>query len=266
MNLAHPGASPEESELFLTLERSIDGLAKERIHPRRIDQDKRLPPGLLPALSELGLFGLSIPEAYGGAQLSLHATGSIIAALSRHDRAVATTVGLHGGLGTRGLVEFADEDQKARYLPDLASGAKLSAFSATEAGAGSDLSALRSTARLDGDELVIDGAKVYVTNAHLADVFTVALSTPGLGGARRGQSIVVLERADAGLTLGGPRRTSSACGAPRPPPCSSRRSEFRRTACSSSPARARRCWNRSSAPGASSWPRAASAPGRRPST
>lgn len=202
MSLMHLGRDPGESEMVRMLCGSIDSVARESIRPRQIDRDKHLPPELLRTLAEVGLFGISIPEAYGGAELSLQATASVIAALSRHDRAVATTVGLHGGLGTRGLVAFGTEAQKARYLPDLASGAQLCAFSVTEANAGSDLSAVQSSGRLDGGQIVINGAKVYVTNAHLAGLFTVLLSTPGMGGARRGQSLVLIEKTDRGLTIG----------------------------------------------------------------
>lgn len=202
MSLAAVGATREESEVTAVLIDSIHRLAAEQIRALTVDHDKRIPRPLVQALAELGLFGMSLPESHGGAGLSLHAVGSVLGALARHDRSVATLVGLHAGLGTRGLVAFGSADLKDRYLPDLATGARVAAFSATEAEAGSDLGNLRTTAVATQDGLRIDGGKVYVTNAHLADVFTLLVSSPGLGGARRGQSLVLLERGDAGLTVG----------------------------------------------------------------
>jgi alkylation response protein AidB-like acyl-CoA dehydrogenase len=170
---------------------------------RRIDAERRVPPPVLAALAELGLFGLTFPEEHGGAGLGL--AGACLAAqlLARHDRAVATTVGLHLGLGTRGLVAFGSDAQKERWLPALAAGRRIAAFATTEAGAGSDLTAIATTARPTADgRLRVDGAKIYVTNGGLAGLFTISAATPGMGGARRGRSLILLEREDAGVTVG----------------------------------------------------------------
>jgi alkylation response protein AidB-like acyl-CoA dehydrogenase len=180
---------------------TVERFGRARLDARATDRAARISDGVLAALADLGIFGLTIPEEHGGAGLDLAAAAEVVRALARHDRAVATTVGLHLGLGTRGLVAFAAPGLAARFLPDLASGKAIAAFGATEAGAGSDLAAIAATATPAGDRLRLSGSKIFVTNARLARVFTFALATPGLGGARRGQSLVVVDRAD-GLAFG----------------------------------------------------------------
>lgn len=174
-----------------------------RVDSAKIDAEHALPAGLLTELAELGVFGVSIPETWGGSELGLAGACAVVESLARYDRAVATTVGLHLGLGTRGLVAFANDAQRERWLPDLASGKRLGAFATTEPGAGSDLSRLATRARVDQatGRLRVDGQKIYVTNGGLAQTYTVAVSTEGLGGAASGQNLLILERND-GLKIG----------------------------------------------------------------
>jgi alkylation response protein AidB-like acyl-CoA dehydrogenase len=201
--LAGLGRTSAESELLTAIIDSVQRFAAKEIRPREIDRDAKIPQRVLAGLAELGLFGLSIPEEHGGAGLSLQGVCSAVIALARLDRAVATTVGLHLGLGTRGLVAYGSPALKAEVLPGLASGRRLAAFAATEPGAGSDLTAISTKiAEAGPGRLRVDGTKVYVTNGGLADVFTIAASSPGLGGARRGHSLLLLDRGDKGLTTG----------------------------------------------------------------
>jgi alkylation response protein AidB-like acyl-CoA dehydrogenase len=167
-----------------------------------IDAAHEVPQHVRDGMADLGLFGVTIPQEWGGIGMGLPSACHVVATLAEYDCSVATTLGLHLGLGTAGLVHLGSSDLKARYLPDLASGERLAAFAATEAGAGSDLAAIRTTAVAEGDELRLDGAKVFVTNGGWADVFTLLVSSPGLGGVARGQSLVLLERTDAGLVIG----------------------------------------------------------------
>ena len=192
------GAVPEHVEQLCDV---VDRLATERIDSAAIDASGTIPPGLLAELADLGLFGLSLPEEHGGAGLSLAETAPVVTCLARHDRSVATTVGLHNGLGTAALVAFGSAELQAELLPALASGSTVAAFAATEAGAGSDLMSVSTRGTEVGGELRLDGAKVFVTNGGLADVFTVLVSTPGLGG-RRGHSLVIVRGDDRGLTVG----------------------------------------------------------------
>lgn len=196
------GSTPEESATVEAVIGSVDAFARDRIDARRIDAAHTVDAEIRRDLAEMGLFGLSIPEEHGGFGMSLHAVGSVVAALARHDRSVATTVGLHLGLGTRGMVAFGSPELKARWLPDLAAGKCVAAFATTEADAGSDLGAIRTRGVVEGDRLRVTGSKIYVTNGNYADVFTITASTPGLGGARRGHSLLFLLKDDAGLSIG----------------------------------------------------------------
>jgi alkylation response protein AidB-like acyl-CoA dehydrogenase len=181
---------------------SIDRYGSDHLDAERIDAEGEVPRTVLEDLAELGLFGVSIPEEWGGAGFSQQAVCSVVAALARHDRSTATSVGLHLGLGTRGLVAFGSDALRERYLPDLAAGDKIAAFAATEAGAGSDLKRIATRAvEVDG-RLRVNGSKIYVTNGALAGVYTILAASPGLGGARRGHSLVLLDRADGGLEVG----------------------------------------------------------------
>ena len=192
-------ACPEVVDALLE---AVRAWSDEHVDSRQIDRRHEIGAGLLADLAEFGLFGASIPEEYGGAGLTMGEVCEIVSGLARIDRSIATTVGLHLGLGTRGVIAFGSDEQKARLLPKLATGEWIAAFAATEAGAGSDLSAIRTNGFLDGDELVLNGEKVFVTNGGLANVFTLLIATPGLGGARRGHSLVWVHADDPGITLG----------------------------------------------------------------
>jgi alkylation response protein AidB-like acyl-CoA dehydrogenase len=195
------GPSPVEADILGVLVDQVDRLATDRIDAVRIDRDKQIDPSLITDMADLGLFSLTIPEEYGGAGFGLAAAGEVIAAFSRYDRSVATTLGLHLGLGTRGLVRYGSATLKEQFLPSMAAGDDIAAFAATEAGAGSDLTKVSTTGLADGDDLVVNGSKVFVTNGGLASVFTILASTPGLGGARRGHSLLALRKGD-GVQIG----------------------------------------------------------------
>jgi alkylation response protein AidB-like acyl-CoA dehydrogenase len=193
-------ASPTD-EIADALCRSVADFAAAHIDAARIDADKRIPPAVLKGLAELGLFGVTLPEAHGGAGLPATTACRAVATLAEADRSVATTVGLHLGLGTRGLVAYGTPEAQARFLPGLASGEHLAAFATTESGAGSDLAAIATRGVLDGEHLRLNGQKIYVTNGALARVLTATVSTPGLGGAERGISVVALDSTSPGVTV-----------------------------------------------------------------
>lgn len=187
---------------------AVDGLieatdrwAGERLDARAIDAAARLPEGLLEEMAEMGLFSLSIPASHGGLGLDLGDCCRVVAVIAEHDRAVGTTVGLHAGLGTRGLVRFGTPDQHDRWLPELASGKRIASFAATEPDAGSDLAAISTRIVRDGDGLRVDGAKAYVTNGGFAGLYTLLCDSPGFGKGR-GQSLVLVAREDGGVTVG----------------------------------------------------------------
>jgi short-chain 2-methylacyl-CoA dehydrogenase len=146
---------------------TVRGFALERIAPvaEELDREKRFPYELVAELAELGLMGMTIPETYGGGGTDTLSYAIAIEELARIDSSVAITVAAHHSLGTLPIYSFGTEAQKRQWLPDLASGKALAAFGLTEANAGSDAGATRTTATLDGGEWVVDGSKIFITNA-----------------------------------------------------------------------------------------------------
>lgn len=181
-------------EVVEPLLRSVRDFAKSHLRALDIDREHAIPASVLQGLAELGLFGVTLPTQWGGAGLSALDATRVVTALAEADRSVATTVGLHLGLGTRGLVAWGTPAQKERWLPPLAEGKAIAAFATTEPQAGSDLSALQcvATSAADG-RLRFSGTKLYVTNGGFASLLTVTASTPGLGGAARGTSLLLID-------------------------------------------------------------------------
>ncbi|MDP3155789.1 MAG: acyl-CoA dehydrogenase family protein [Archangium sp.] len=179
---------------------SIRAFARRHVRPLEIDQQHSIPREVLWGLAELGLFGATLPREWGGAGLSALQTIRVVTALAEVDRSVATTVGLHLGLGTRGLVAWGTRAQQERWLPPLASGEAIAAFATTEPNAGSDLSALQCLAQPAPDgTLQLFGTKLYVTNGGFASLLTVTASTPGMGGAERGTSLLLIDPKTPGV-------------------------------------------------------------------
>ena len=154
----------EEHQL---LRDTVRQFALEKVAPvaEELDREKRFPYEIVAELAELGLMGMTIPEEYGGAGADTLAYAIAVEELTRVDSSVAITVAAHHSLGTLPIYYFGNEEQKSEWLPDLASGKKLAAFGLTEAGAGSDAAATRTTAKLEDGEWVIDGSKIFITNA-----------------------------------------------------------------------------------------------------
>jgi short/branched chain acyl-CoA dehydrogenase len=146
---------------------TVRGFARERIAPlaEELDREHRFPYELVAELAELGLMGIPIPEEYGGGGGDTLSYAIAIEELTRVDSSVAITVAAHTSLGTMPISLFGTEEQKREWLPDLASGRRLAAFGLTEPGAGSDASATRTKAELRDGRWVIDGAKMFITNA-----------------------------------------------------------------------------------------------------
>jgi short-chain 2-methylacyl-CoA dehydrogenase len=154
----------EEHEL---VRRTVRDFAAERVAPvaEELDREHRFPYDLVRELAELGLMGMTIPEEYGGAGADTLSYAIAIEELTRIDSSVAITVAAHHSLGTLPIYQFGSEEQKREWLPQLASGEKLAAFGLTEADAGSDAGATRTTAKLEDGEWVVNGSKMFITNA-----------------------------------------------------------------------------------------------------
>jgi alkylation response protein AidB-like acyl-CoA dehydrogenase len=182
-----------EAETVRELGPMVDRFCAAEVDSLAVDREGRLGRKILDGAAELGLFGITVPAEYGGAGLSMLATTRVIAALARHDGSLATTVGLHSGLALAALCEHGAPALRARYLTDVAAGRRIASFAATEPEAGSDIASVRTTAEVASGELCLRGDKAYVTNGGFAGILTVLARTPGLGGARAGTSLLVVD-------------------------------------------------------------------------
>tara|TARA_B110000503_G_C7173239_1_gene425517 strand:+ start:14889 stop:16037 length:1149 start_codon:yes stop_codon:yes gene_type:complete len=182
----------------------IERFVRERLIPAedQMAEEGKLPDDLLQEMRELGLFGLTIPEEYGGLGLTMEEEILVSMALGHTSPAFRSIMGTNNGIGSAAIVFNGTEAQKQKYLPKYASGEWISCFCLTEPEAGSDAASLRTTARRDGDHYVINGTKRYITNAPVAHTFNVMARTdPEVKGAR-GISSFIVERDTPGITLG----------------------------------------------------------------
>jgi short/branched chain acyl-CoA dehydrogenase len=157
-------ALTEEQEL---LRRTVRDFAESKVAPvaEGLDREERFPYELVQELAELGLMGIPIPEEYGGAGADTVSYAIAVEELTRIDSSVAITVAAHTSLGTMPIYRYGSEEQKQEWVPQLASGAKLAAFGLTEASAGSDAGATRTRAELRNGQWVVNGSKMFITNA-----------------------------------------------------------------------------------------------------
>jgi len=146
---------------------TVRSFARERVAPlaEELDRESRFPADLVGEMAELGLMGIPIEDRYGGAGGDTVSYAIAIEELTRIDSSVAITVAAHTSLGTMPIALFGSDEQKERWLPDLASGRRLAAFGLTEPDAGSDAGATRTTAELRDGSWVVNGAKMFITNA-----------------------------------------------------------------------------------------------------
>ena len=187
----------------------------ERLRPleAKVAEDDAMPDEIVEEMKALGLFGLSIPEAYGGLDLTMEEECLVVIELGRTSPAFRSTFGTNVGIGSQALVMFGTEDQKQKYLPGIASGEIITSFALTEPEAGSDSAAVQTRAILDGDHYVLNGAKRYITNANKADLFTVmARSNPEIKGGG-GVSAFLVPRDLPGVSVGKPEKKMGQQGA-----------------------------------------------------
>jgi short/branched chain acyl-CoA dehydrogenase len=194
----------EEREL---LRETVREFAQERIAPvaAELDRERRFPYEIVAELARLGLLGIPIPEEYGGAGLDTVSYTLVVEELARVDSSVAITVAAHTSLGTMPIYLFGTEEQRRRWLPQLASGERLAAFGLTEPGAGSDAGATRTRAELRDGTWVIDGTKVFITNAG-TDI-TACVTITAVTGERDGRpeiSNLVVPAGAPGLDVSAP--------------------------------------------------------------
>jgi alkylation response protein AidB-like acyl-CoA dehydrogenase len=185
------------------LRRSIREFAESEIRPhvREWDEAQQYPPELIPKLAALGLMGIQFPEQYGGAAMSCVDYCICIEELARVDPSICLSVAAHNGLGSAHIAAFGTEEQKGRYLVPLARGEKLAAWGLTEASAGSDAAAMRTTAVRDGESWVINGTKQFITHGQSGDLIVV-MAVTSRGKGSRGVSAFIVERGTPGFRAG----------------------------------------------------------------
>ena len=171
-------------------------------HEARVAAEDEVPAQVVAEMAAYGLFGYSIPAAYGGAGMTTEELVMAAMELSQCSVAFRARVGTNTGIGSEALVADGSDEQKRRYLPDLASGKLTGCFALTEPDAGSDATALRTTAVRDGDHYVLNGTKCFITNAPIAGLFTVMARTATDNRGAGGVSAFLVERGMPGLSTG----------------------------------------------------------------
>ncbi|HEY6911632.1 MAG TPA: acyl-CoA dehydrogenase family protein [Myxococcales bacterium] len=168
-------------------------------HAQEWDRDERFPREVVSQLGELGLLGMTVPEELGGSQLDTVSVAAVVEEIARWDGSLALTVASHNGLGTSHLLRFGSEELRQRYIPDIAAGKKLAAWGLTEPGSGSDAAGMRSTAVRKDKGWVLNGAKMFITQGTVGDVFVVlALTDPDK--RQKGVTAFLLEKSLAGFS------------------------------------------------------------------
>ena len=194
-----------------TLDQILDTVGRfvrERLVPleANVAEADEIPAEVVDEMARLGLYGMTIPEAYGGYGLTAEEEMQVAFVLGGTSPAFRSLVGTNNGIGSQGIVIDGTEEQKQRWLPRLASGEIVGSFALTEPDVGSDAASLRTSAERDGDEYVLNGTKRYITNAPSADLFTVmARTNPDIAGAR-GISAFLVPAETQGLSVGEPER------------------------------------------------------------
>ncbi|MFJ8067163.1 acyl-CoA dehydrogenase family protein [Psychrobacillus sp. NPDC096426] len=195
------------SEEIESLKEIVRKFVKEEVEPvaNQIEEENAIPPHLVSMSKEMGLFGLSIPEEYEGLGLNMVDKCAIIEELAKTHNGYTTLISCHIGIGSVGIVEFGNEEQKKKYLPKMATGEWIGAFALTEPDAGSNAANLKTTAVRQGDKYILNGSKHYITNAHDAHVFTVMAVTDPTKGAR-GITSFIVEKGTPGFEIGAPEK------------------------------------------------------------
>ena len=199
------------AQFIAVLRRFVD----ERLIPAEAEvaETDEIPASLVAEMRELGLFGLTAPQEYGGLGLTMEEEVLAIFELGRAAPAFRSMFATNVGIGMQGIAIDGTPEQKAKYLPKLASGELIGSFALTEPDVGSDAAAVRTTARREGDVYVINGTKRFITNAPHAGLFTVMARTDPAQKGAAGVSAFAVERDAPGLSTGKPEKKMGQQGA-----------------------------------------------------
>ena len=204
---------PLDPETFSALLDTVRRFVAERLRPleEQVDRDDEVPDEIVREMRDMGLFGLSIPEEYGGLGLTMSEEVRVALELGRTTPAFRSTFGTNVGIGSQGLVMAGSDAQKSEWLPRIASGEIVTSFALTEPGAGSDSASVQTRAVLDGDVYRLTGTKRFITNADKASLFTVMART-GEPGAK-GVSAFLVPADLPGVSVGKPEKKMGQQGA-----------------------------------------------------
>ena len=201
-----------------TLEQLVDTVGRfvrERCIPleEQVAEEDLVPADLVEEMKQLGLFGLTVPEEYGGLGLNTEEEARVVMELGHAAPAFRSVCGTNIGIGAQGLINAGTEEQKRKYLPGVASGEIITSFGLTEPDAGSDAAGLKTSARREGDFWILNGTKRYITNANVANLLTIMARTdPNVKGGG-GISAFLVERGTPGLRFGKPEKKMGQQGA-----------------------------------------------------
>jgi len=202
-------------ETLQQLKDTVRRYVRDRLVPleEEVAASDRIPDAVRREMADMGLFGMTIPEEFGGLGLSMVEEVELVMELCWASPAFRSMIGTNNGIGSQGIVIDGTEAQKRRWLPRLASGELVASFALTEPEAGSDAASVKTRARRDGDRYILNGAKRFITNAPVAGIFTVmARSNPDVAGAG-GISAFIVEAKSPGVTIGKPDRKMGQRGA-----------------------------------------------------
>lgn len=193
-----------DSDTLTDLLGAVERFVRTRLRPieDQVAHEDHIPDAIVNEMKEMGLFGLSIPQEYGGLGLTMAEEVQVAFRLGHTSPAFRSLIGTNNGIGSQGIIIDGTDEQMRRYLPRLATGELISCFCLTEAEAGSDAGSLRTSARRDGDGYVLNGSKRYITNAPHAGLFTVFARTNEERPDAQGVSAFLVEGGAPGLSLG----------------------------------------------------------------
>jgi len=193
-----------DPEILAALRASLARFVRERLVPNEaiVAETDAIPAAIVDEMKALGLFGLSVPEEYGGLGLTMEEEVEVAFEIGKTSPAFRSLIGTNNGIGSQGIVLDGTAEQKTFWLPKLASGELVASFALTEPGSGSDAASLMTTARRTGDHYLLNGTKRFITNAPEAGIFTVMARTDSSITGARGISAFIVERGASGLSLG----------------------------------------------------------------
>ncbi len=193
-----------DPEVFEALRDSVRRFVRERLVPaeNEVAETDAIPPEIVRGMKEMGLFGLTVPEEYGGLGLTMEEEVLVMLEMGQTSPAFRSLFGTTVGIGSQGILMDGTQEQKEKYLPALATGELIASFALTEPEAGSDAASLRTTALRDGEHYVVNGTKRFITNSPHAGIFTLMARTDPADKGAGGISAFIVERNTPGISIG----------------------------------------------------------------